>query len=103
MAELLKSVSVNSAIGTRTPIVLHAEETVNQVLEELSKNHITSAPIYELDTKTPIGFVDTLDLVWFALDIANSDLPSHQGNRMQEKMQIICRHDRIKNSYIWNS
>jgi predicted transcriptional regulator len=84
MADLLKSVEIETVLATRTPIVLHAEESVNQVLEELSKNHITSAPVYDLDTKTPIGFVDTLDLVWCALDIGNSPLPAHQGIRKQK-------------------
>jgi predicted transcriptional regulator len=68
--EVLSSETVDTVIATKSaPIVVHTEQTVNQVLEELAKNKIISAPVLDLHSHKPLGFVDMLDLVWFALDL----------------------------------
>jgi len=61
---LVETVAQNKA----TPIIFHSEQTVNELLEELSNSHISSAPVLDLGTNEPLGFVDTLDLAHFLLE-----------------------------------
>jgi len=68
--ELLKTCGIDTVVTKKsTPIVFHSEQSVNEVLEELSLNKITSAPVLDLKTNKALGFVDMLDLVHFALNL----------------------------------
>ena len=56
MADLLKGINVDEILSKkRSIIVVHGEETINNVLEEIASNKITSAPVINLATKTPLG------------------------------------------------
>jgi len=73
--ELLKKCLVDEIAKIKpNAIVFHSEQSVDEVLHMMHDNQITAAPVLELDTNKPLGFIDMLDLVWFVLDMVH-DMP----------------------------
>jgi len=86
---------IDILVQKRHLVLLHSSQTVEQCLEELTREGITAAPVVDLDTGHCLGFLDMLDLVAFALDIAGNedatDTVSDVVSRFARFGSALCR------------
>lgn len=70
-SDLLHNTSIEEIAKRKgSAIFFHSEQTVKQALTELDENKITSAPVLDIQNNRALGFVDMLDFVKYALDVA---------------------------------
>jgi len=92
--DVLKITLIVSVAQPRPPIVFHSEQTVEEVMDVMHQNQITSAPVLELSSNKLLGFIDMLDLVWFLLDIVHQGIP--KGERMEQLRQKFSKEKNVK-------
>jgi len=68
-ADFLSTVRILDVMTTKTLITLHPNDSISTALETLARNNITSAPVYDKDMGTYLGFVDVLDLAVFVCSV----------------------------------
>jgi hypothetical protein len=68
LSELKVSALLNGELGIPMEVIsVHANDSVLQVLELLTKHQISSAPVYDRKLKKYVGLVDMLDLVTYCI------------------------------------
>jgi len=76
--ESLKSLTIASLKKGEGPFVtLAPTDSISSALKTLATNEITSAPIFDQESKTFLGFVDVLDLAVFIARVYNENSQKH--------------------------
>jgi len=95
--DLFEKTTVDSIVPNQGSLaIIDSKEVLPKAFKTLSKKNIYSAPVYDSQTQTYLGFLDLLDIVAFLVEIFDSQEKNKLSSLKQDSLDLYELLDQVE-------